>query len=54
MQRRQLLVGAGLALAGVALPAAAAGVGAQPYSRELYEQYLASGDAFMLDFFAPW
>ena len=53
MRRRELLAGAALALAGASLPASAAGT-TQPYSRKLYEQYIASGEPFMLDFYAPW
>lgn len=55
MNRRQLLrnsLGL-LAIAGSA-PALAAAEGAETYSRELYTEALASGDAFLLDFSATW
>lgn len=55
MNRRQLLRnGLGLLAIAGTLPAFAASDGAETYSRELYEEALASGDAFLLDFSATW
>ena len=54
MNRRQFLTASGIALA---LGKSAIVSGSEqhtPYSREAYEQALASGKPFMLDFFAPW
>lgn len=57
MHRRQLLG------AGAAALVSATGLGSAvraseephvPYTRAVYEQALASGEPFMLDFFAPW
>ena len=52
MKRRQMLCASALAL--IAPAALAAGDGKVEYSREIYEQALASGEPFLLDFFAPW
>ena len=53
MKRRDLLSASALLLLapGTAL---AAGAGTVEYSEEVYEQALASGEPFLLDFFAPW
>lgn len=55
MNRRKLLKnGLGLLALASAVPATAAIEGAETYSRELYDEVLASGDAFLLDFTATW
>lgn len=54
MNRRQLLSASALALAVIAPKLFAAEGHAVAYSRELYDQALASGKPFMLDFFASW
>ncbi len=57
MKRRELLAGAGAMVLGSAVgagPASAADLAHEPYSRETYDQAIADGGPFMLDFFAPW
>ena len=55
MNRRQLLRnGLGLLAFASAIPASAHIKGGETYTRELYEEALASGDAFLLDFAASW
>lgn len=55
MNRRQLLRnGLGLLAMAGTVPVLAAAQGAEKYSRELYEEALASGEAFLLDFSATW
>ncbi len=55
MNRRQLLRNSlGLLAMANTLPGYAAPDGAETYSRELYEEALASGEAFLLDFSATW
>lgn len=55
MNRRQLLRnGLGLLAMASAIPAVATIEGAETYSRELYEEALASGETFLLDFSATW
>ncbi|MEM7250636.1 MAG: hypothetical protein AAF493_04400 [Pseudomonadota bacterium] len=54
MNRRQLLATSlGVAVA-AALPAVTAGENHVPYSRAAYDDALASGKPFMLDFYASW
>jgi hypothetical protein len=54
MNRRQLLSAFALALT-VAAPRVFAGdAHTVEYTRQVYEQALASGKPFMLDFFAEW
>jgi hypothetical protein len=54
MNRRQLLSVSALVLALVAPKIFAADAHAVDYTRQIYEQALASGKPFMLDFFASW
>ena len=54
MNRRQWLKGCVGVAAIAGMGSALAADDAVPYSRETYEQALASGDAFMLDFYASW
>jgi hypothetical protein len=54
MNRRQLLSISALALALVAPRILAADAYAVDYARQVYEQALASGKPFMLEFFATW
>ena len=54
MKRRAMLSASALALLAPGSVALAAGAGTVEYSKEIYEQALASGEPFMLDFFAPW
>lgn len=55
MNRRQLLRnGLGLLAFASVVPASANIKGAETYSRELYEEALASGETFLLDFSATW
>lgn len=53
MKRRQILALPLLAAAAALRPASADDAFIE-YSRELYEQALASGEPFMLDFYASW
>ncbi len=53
LKRRQLLATPLLAIAAT-LPAVSAEGEFIEYSRELYEEALASGEPFMLDFYATW
>lgn len=52
MKRRQFLAIPALAIFAEAV--SAEGAGHVEYSREAYEQALASGEPFMLDFYASW
>lgn len=54
MNRRGFLSISALALSSPAGIASAADVVREEYSRELYEQALASGEPFLLDFYANW
>jgi len=54
MNRRQLLCAPALALAVIAPKLFAAEGHTIAYSRQIYDQALASGKPFMLDFFAHW
>jgi hypothetical protein len=54
MQRRQFLGAAILPLMLNVNSAKAAGGGTVPYSKKVYEDALASGKPFMLDFYASW
>ena len=54
MKRREMLSISALALLAPGSVALAAGPGTVEYSREIYDQALANGETFMLDFFAPW
>ncbi len=54
MKRRDLLSASALLLLAPGTAALAAGVDAVEYSEEVYDQALASGEPFLLDFFAPW
>lgn len=54
MNRRQLLSTLAIPLVIAAPKSLADSSGVVPYTREAYEQALASGEPFMLDFFAPW
>ncbi len=54
MNRRGFISISALALSSTAGLAHAADVAREEYSRELYEKLLASGEPFMLDFFANW
>ena len=54
MNRRQLLRnGLGMVALATSLPGFSA-QDAEAYSRDLYEEALASGEPFLLDFTAPW
>ena len=53
MKRRSLLAVSVAALAATALPAIAGG-GHVEYSRATYDAAIASGEPFMLDFYASW
>ena len=53
MKRRDMLSAAALALLAPGAVVQAA-PGAITYSKAVYDQALASGEAFMLDFYAPW
>ncbi len=52
MKRRQFLAIPALAL--LADTVSAAGAESVEFTREAYEQALASGEPFMLDFYASW
>lgn len=52
MKRRQFLAVPAIAL--LADVVSADGAGSVEYTREAYEQALASGEPFMLDFYAKW
>jgi len=52
MKRRQFLALSALTLAAPAIRAD--GHGHEDYTREAYQAALASGEPFMLDFYAPW
>ena len=54
MNRRQLLSASALALVLVAPRIFAADAYSVAFTRQVYEQALASGKPFMLDFFATW
>ena len=54
MKRRQFVIGSAAALAAVTAPALAAGDQFEEFTQAGYEQKLASGEPFMLDFFASW
>jgi hypothetical protein len=54
MNRRSFMSLSALALSGTAGLASAADVPHENYSRALYEKLLASGEPFLLDFYAPW
>ena len=55
MNRRIFLaVSAFTAAAAVVPPAGAASERGIPYSREAYEQALASGEPFLMDFYTEW
>lgn len=58
MKRRQLLAGGGSLLLSTTLlgtaPLSAAKIEHESYSRDSYEQALADGKPFMLDFYASW
>ncbi len=54
MKRRTMLSASALALLAPGSVALAAGSGTVEYSKDAYERALASGEPFMLDFFAPW
>jgi thiol:disulfide interchange protein len=54
MNRRQFLSASVLALLVPGATAAASEAYHVEYSREAYQQALASGRPFMLDFYAPW
>jgi|GEM_PF-6271073 len=57
MKRRQIVLGAGSLILGntfVAQTVSAAAPEHEEYSRESYEQAVADGKPFMLDFFASW
>lgn len=54
MNRRRFISASGAALAAAALPAMAAPQGTVPYSRAVYTKALASGEPFLLDFYADW
>ncbi len=55
MNRRQLLRnGLGLLALASAVPASATIEGAETFSQELFNEALASGEAFLLDFSATW
>jgi len=54
MNRRQLLTASALALTFVAPKLFAAEGHTVAYSRQIYDQALASGEPFLLDFFASW
>jgi thiol:disulfide interchange protein len=53
MNRRRFVIASVAALTATGLPAATAAEHV-PYSRNLYTQALASGEPFMLDFYADW
>ena len=54
MNRRQLLSAAALVLTLVAPKVFAGDAQTVEYTREAYDKALASGEPFMLDFFASW
>ena len=54
MNRRQVLSAFALTFAAASPRVFAASAGHVDYSRDAYERALASGEPFMLDFFAPW
>lgn len=54
MNRRRFMTATAAALAATAVPGMAAPQGMVPYSREVYTKALASGEPFMLDFYADW
>jgi len=54
MNRRRFISASAAALVAAAIPARAAPEGMVPYSRAVYTQALASGEPFMLDFYADW
>ena len=54
MNRRQLLSASALALVVIAPTVFAGDAHSVEYTRQGYEQALASGKPFMLDFFASW
>ena len=55
MNRRHFLAISTLAIAlPAAFPAAAEDAKRVEYTRQLYDQLLASGEPFMLDFYASW
>ena len=54
MNRRQLLAAAAIAPLVTTLNVQAGGGNTVNFTREKYEAALASGQPFILDFFAPW
>ncbi len=54
MNRRQMLSTLSLALAAACPKVFADGGNLVDYNRAAYDQALASGEPFVLDFFAPW
>lgn len=52
--RRCFISASAAALLAAGLPAIAAPEGLVPYSRDVYTKALASGEPFMLDFYADW
>ncbi|MEM7407704.1 MAG: hypothetical protein AAF458_20605 [Pseudomonadota bacterium] len=54
MQRRQILQAAAAASLLTVLPAEAAKVKAESYSRAAFEAALKRGEPFILDFYATW
>ena len=54
MDRRRFMSASAAALLAAAIPAMAAPEGVVPYSRAVYTKALASGEPFMLDFYADW
>lgn len=52
--RRRFMSTSAATLLAAALPAVAAPEGLVPYSRDVYARALASGEPFMLDFYADW
>jgi len=54
IDRRRFLSASAAALAMSAIPALAAPENMVPYSRAVYTKALASGEPFMLDFYADW
>ena len=54
MNRRQMLSASAVALLVAGNASLAAAVAHEPYTREAYEKALASGEPFLLDFYASW
>lgn len=54
INRRRFMTASAAALAATVFPARAAPQGTVAYSRKVYAKALASGEPFMLDFYADW